>query len=60
MGRAMHLQALEKTTAKIAELISGRDDLMRAAIEAGFSSAEVAAATGLTRQRVWQITKAKA
>lgn len=60
MGRALHLQALEKTTAKIAELTRGRDDLMRAAIEAGFSSAQVAEATGLTRQRVWQITKTKA
>lgn len=59
MARAMHLQALEKTTAKIAELISGRDDLMRAAIDAGFSSAQVAAATGLTRQRVWQIINRK-
>lgn len=56
--KAAHLNALEKTTAKIAKLTEGRDDLIRAAAKTGHSNVEIAQATGLTRQRVWQIIRA--
>lgn len=50
-----HLSALEKLCTKIEGMMEGRDELIRSAAKAGHSNVEIAQATGLTRQRVWQI-----
>ena len=55
-----YAESLEFAASKIALAIEDRDEAITDALLAGVSPSIVAAAVGLTRQRVWQIGRAAA
>lgn len=56
--REANLEELHVVTVKLANAMEDRDDAILEAHRDGLSTAEIAATTNLTRQRVWQIINA--
>src|SRR5262245_10381997 len=55
---ASHTDALHVAAVKVTNAVEDRDDAIRQATLDGVPATKIAAAVGLTRQRVWQIATA--